>query len=398
MTVRDPGRKSPDEASSGNEGLDAIFPGVPANYDAPDIVTAVYQYTFRLLEWRWLKGLTGSLSGLFRRCTPEFAESFKLPPGRGTPGPRVDVAIILAAMFFCLGMTAVLAALSNTWWPSSEPGVLHWASDHWNIFLYAVVCPLYVWLCLRLLVLSIERPVTAASSMASPPAVLRLFVSTFLIILFSSVLITSYVSDAANPAIVRYRYWFFDELNGVRFLNAAGLYYIVLNFSLLVVTFVGAASFIAISIDGMTLARALTHDAPAMGFESFRNQIDRLVRAYRLGVGLVFCYAINLIVWKFSPLGPTGNLQIAGALFTLVGLFFVAVPRRFVQHLWAEYCVRRAQATGEPCDGEVYRDVVSSRDRRLLGILQLVCIGGWFDVFYDIPMNPAHYIGWLFRS
>lgn len=388
MSATRPGNESRSESS--------IRPR--ASYDAPDIVTAVYRHTFRILEWSWLRILTGWLRDVFQRCTPEFAEPFTLPPGR-TPRHRIDMAIILATMFFCLGMTATLAALSKTWWPSPDPQVLHWASDRWNIFLYAAVCPLYVWLCLRLLIVSIERPAAqAAATTPSPPPVLRLFLSIFLILLFSSTLITSYVSDAANPGIIEYRYWFFDDLNGVRVLNAAGLYYIVLNFSLLMLTFIGGASFIVVSIDGMTLARALTSGSSVTDFERFRSQIDRLVRAYRLGVSLVFCYAVNLIVWKFSPLGPTGNLQIAGALFTLIGLFFVAVPRRFVQHLWAEYCIRRAQVLGESCDGEVYRDVVSSRDRRFLGLLQLLCIGGWFDVFYDIPMNPAYYISLLFKA
>jgi hypothetical protein len=377
------------------DGPPAAAAPQPVDYEAPDVVTVVYRHAFRALEWRGLRALPHWLAGVLRRCTPAFADPFRLPPG--PPRRGIDAAILAATMFLCLGMTGALAAVSGTWWPAGDVKVLHWASDRWNIVLYAVVCPAYVLLCLRLLILAIERP-PAESAVPAPPPVLRLFVSIFLIVLFSSLLITSYVADAADPVVTARRYWFFDESNGVRVLNAAGLYYIVLNFSLLVTTFVGGASFIAVSIDGMALARTLTADAPVADFDQFRQRIERLVRAYRLGVWLVFWYAVNLIVWKFSPLGQGANLQIAGALFTLIGLFFVAVPRRFVQHVWAGYCARRAAASGQPCSDEVYQDVIATRDRRVIGLLQLLCIGGWFDVFYEVPLNPAHYLGLLFGA
>ncbi len=366
------------------------------SYEAPDVVATVYRHFFRALQWPAGVWVALWFGNVFRRCTPDFPEPFRLEPAM--PRRAVNIAILSAVMFFCLGMTAVLAAVSGTLLPAPGADVLPWRKDRWNLFLYAFVCPAYVLLCIRLLILALERPAGAPSGPPATPVTVRLFASVFLIVLFSSVLITNYISDASDPTVIATRYWFFDDRNGVRVLNAAGLYYIVLNFSLLVLTFVGGASFISISIDGMSMARTLADPSRDVDFEQFKQRIDRLVRAYRYGVGLVFCYALNLIIWKFSPLGQTANIQIAGALFTAIGLFFVAIPRRFVQHVWADYCSRRASLASGGRNDEPYRDILSNKDNLLLGVLQVVCIGGWFDTFYEVSLDPAHYIGLFFGS
>ena len=43
-----------------------------------------------------------------------------------------------------------------------------------------------------------------------------------------------------------------------------------------------------------------------------------------------------MFVWAFSPLGKTENLLIAQIALTIVGVFFVAVPRQYIELKWYE--------------------------------------------------------------
>ena len=352
------------------------------SYRARDLSLLLYQKFFDAIEYRGGKRVVLIFGRIFGGCTPAFAEPYRIERTGGLWN-WLSALIYVAAFVHCLILTAVLAALNGTFLP--VPGnSIEFLEDKWNIFLYAVVCPAYVTLCIRLVLLAMERdPVesSGAHQCSTSEQTRRLFLCLFLICLFSSVLITNYVNDALDPSVVARKYWFVEESGDYRRLNSAGLYYIVLNFSLLFVTFLGGAAFISISIDGIRLSRALVNSSVDMDFKTYKQRLDRLVVAYFWGVLLVACYAVNIIVWKHSPLGDTANIHLAGAVLTILGIFFVTVPRRFIEHVWSTYCARKFGKSGDDESAE-HQDIVPIDKSRAINTIQALCIVGWLPNFY----------------
>ena len=364
------------------------------NYRARGITLLLYQKLFDAAERRGGVRVALLFGRIFSGCTPAFAEPYRIER-TGSLWNRLSLQIYVAALVHCLGLTIALTWLNGTLMPA--PGTsIELFEDKWNLFLYAVICPMYVTLCIRLVLLAMERdpaPVEAGCTPSGQSK--RLFLSLFLISVFSSVLITGYVNDALNPDVVDRAYWFVEAQLGLRRLNSAGLYYIVLNFSLLFLTFLGGAAFISVSIDGIQLSHGLLQSGSDIDFGVYKQRLDRLVLAYYWGVLLVACYAVNIIVWKHSPLGGTANIHLAGAMLTLLGIFFVTVPRRFIEHAWAAYQARKQQASG---DGELpeHQDILPAETSRVINVVQTLCIVGWLPNFYEIQSYVDPYV-WFER-
>lgn len=360
----------------------------------------VFTTLFDAVERRGGRFVMLMFGRIFSGCTPAFSEPYRIER-TGDLWNRLSGKVFVAALVHCLILTATLALLSGKLWPVPGQSV-EFLEDKWNLFLYAFVCPAYVTLCIRLLLLAMERDegIVVTASTGSSQAK-RLFLSLFLTSILSSVLITNYVNDALDLQVVKAPYWFVEEWDGFRRLNSAGLYYIVLNYSLLFITFLGGAAFISISIDGIVLSRNLLDSGQEIDFTTYKRRLDRLVLAYYWGVLLVACYAMNIIVWKHSPLAGTTNIHLAGAMLTLLGLFFVAVPRRFIEHAWAAYCARRRQAEPPPGEDEADPPSILPRDRALLiGGVQAVCIVGWLPNFYGFSdyVDPYKVLEMLFKQ
>src|SRR5690606_38969157 len=114
------------------------------------------------------------------------------------------------------------------------------------------------------------------------------------------------------------------------------------------------------------------------------------------GVALVACYALNIIIWKHSPLGNTANIHIAGAMLTLLGLFFVTIPRRFIEHAWAEYCFRKSSSMEN--QSIEHQEVIPSDASRNINTLQVLIVAGWLPNFYEIEnyISPYYWLNLVF--
>lgn len=370
------------------------------SYRARDLLSLFYQKFFEAIEYRGGKKVVLIFGRIFSGCTPAFAEPYRIERTGGLLN-WLSALIYAGALAHCLVLTSALALLNGTF--LRVPGdSIEFLEDRANIFFYAIICPTYVTLCVRLILLAMERGAVdsfSAPNCSTSEQIKRLFLCLFLISLFSSVLITNYVNDALDPTVVTRKYWFVEQFEGYRRLNSAGLYYIVLNFSLLFITFLGGAAFISISIDGIKLSRNLLNSGVEINFKTYKQQLDRLVIAYFWGVLLVASYAVNIIVWKHSPLGGTANIHLAGAMLTLLGIFFVTVPRRFIEHAWSSYCARR-NSKGHDDESSEHQDIVPHDKSRIITIINGLCIAGWLPNFYkfDDYVNPYYWFRLIFVS
>ena len=351
-----------------------------------DLFKMLYRTVFNLLgrPGGWPMRATRRLAQGFTFVTPAFAAPYQIAHSSKLLTP-LSGAIFCAALVQCLFLTGFMAGLSGTW--RAMPGCsVEFREDKWNILLYLLVCPAYVTLCVRLVLLSMERDPGQLGPLAESTAgqTRRVFLCLFLVSVFSSVLITNYVNDAMDSTVVEPAYWFVDSVAGIRRLNAAGLYYIVLNFALLFITFLGGAGFIAVSIDGIRLARELLDSGRPIELDIYELRVKRLLHAYFFGTLLAAAYSINIYIWQLSPLGATKNIHVAATALTALGIFFVAIPKQYIDYVWARYAERRDADIGQRGLEPAGVRMPHPQWGRVIYWANVMWLGTWFAGYYGL--------------
>jgi hypothetical protein len=290
-------------------------------------------------------------------------------------------------IFYCYFLNAVLTYRVGTFWPGSESGRMYFLTDGYNALLYWIVCPLYVSIAACLVAtagLSWQRmnlyttEAVSDRNHLSPATRFAGFIGvSFLIV---AIYISDYINDLTNPLVTERTYWFFDLTNGVRSLNAAGAYYLVMNAVLLFITALAAFSYISISIEIVRLGRHLdtsafaVKNAPdeknlglAIGLQEnhIREALTDFSYCYILAKILVFVYAVNICIWQISPAGSVKNVHSAIVAVILIGLLFLVIPRLYLGSKWHRLKLtylqlRQPEVSAEELEEVEYKDVRSS--------------------------------------
>lgn len=147
-----------------------------------------------------------------------------------TPGRNVGIISFLYGFFFCFCFTGFICWTQGTLF-GNDPNRLYFLQDKWNIPLYIFVCPLYVALACRLIILTFKHWATLSDFARElavsnrPPETRRLWLALFVIFSLCAFFITNYMYDILNPSNVKPLYWFMNDVaGGQRILNRAGFY------------------------------------------------------------------------------------------------------------------------------------------------------------------------------
>lgn len=258
----------------------------------------------------------------------------------------IFAASYVIALFFCLFVTGFLCWVEGTL-QEGDPSRRAFLEDGWNLFFYAAVCPTYVGLSCALVAVTIRKWSDLAdfadqTSGATPQrrSCYRVYSVFAGALILCTVFITNYMQDILHPTAVAAAqakvYWFMEAaVDNVRIPNRVGYYYISLNFALLFITLLGIACFLSLSAEVFRIGNAKSVDK-IHSFDVLHVQIRSFTTAYILAKGLAATYLVNYFVWAVSPLGQTDNLLVAQIALTIVGGFFVAVPRQYVEMRWYE--------------------------------------------------------------
>jgi len=316
---------------------------------------------------------------------------------KDTQRQRIAIYSAVAAFFFCFIVTAVLCAIEGTLY-GNEQGRLYFLEDWWNIVLYVVICPAYVCTGVCIIITTIQHwshtnefARQLAGAGPSPPAGGRFGLALTAILLTCGLAMSSYMYDSLNSATVQTLYWFMEEGGAVRALNRVGFYYIALNFGLLFITALAVFCFFSLAMDAMWAGKSLTAGG-VREFRVLRDKLTAFTQVYLMTKAIAALYMINTIIWKDSPLGGGGatvNIVVAGGLLTLIGVFFIAVPRLYVELKWFEY---KLMAATDP-DSEPSFDDLRPRGVRLGShLIDVLVIGAFVSAFWGIDLNP---LDWL---
>jgi hypothetical protein len=295
----------------------------------------------------------------------------------------------VVTFLLCLVATCVWSMLVGTF-SGDDPSIRYYSDDWQNIVLYAFVCPTYVGLGAVLIasvtggyweLRRLEEEI-AGTEIELTRLGWRVPALVLFILVVALVLTSLYIADVSDVDRVDYVYWFLEGVGGdeVR-LSSLGVYYFLLNFSLLLVTLVSLAFFMSSFAATLRVASALT--APRaeghgpLTLETMKTRLQTFVGAYLAAKLLVGVYVINFWIWEESPLGNTGNLLIAHVFLALVGVLFLAIPRNYIELQWQRYKV--ASGLEEPEDLQIDHLVDRRASLWALAIDQLL-IGSIFYV------------------
>lgn len=303
----------------------------------------------------------------------------------GFAGRRAAVLGAVVTLFFCLVVPG-LWCLAIGRFSSDDPNEIFFFQDTTNLLLYAFVCPLYVALGCWILVAAITGwstirdlsheldPDLGTSPGRSFVKSLSLVVLILTIALFSTAM---YIEDIMDPSRVPEQYWFMETTaSGEHVLGALGVYYFLLNYSLLIVTLVSITVFMSVFVSTMDVGKALRSRRTAAGLDVgvLRAKLAAFTEVYLLAKMLTFTYMVNFFLWQDSPLGATQNIYSAYIFLTLFGVFFVSFPRYFVELQWFRLLVRSGEHSAQD---DVYDDLRPFWMRAVAAVLDTVIIGGF---------------------
>ena len=347
-------------------------------------------------------GLLVSL--IFVRVAPEIPISLRKSYS-GPDGLRAGIIGFVTTFFFAFLVNILGTGLNHTLYggtffaggkifSSSDPTVIYFLDDWWNIVLYTVVCPLYVGLTCWLVVIVIKgygeikdfkEQKILKTSKPSKFRWMKAIGLGFLILSVAFLLTTNYINDIMMLVDKEKFYWFLTNINAENSqikpeyqVRALGVYYFLLNFSLLFVTLIALTFFMSIYTLIMSVGKALesTKELYELDFNTLKTKLKMFTEAYIITKGIIACYVANIWIWADSPLGKgvTENFAIAVILLTIIGVFLVSFPRYFVELQWYKLKLRM------PDDLELnrsYEDLRTFEIKNIAHVLDYLFIGGF---------------------
>lgn len=344
-------------------------------------------------------GLLVSL--IFIRVAPEIPISLK-NSYTGPDGLRAGIIGFITTFVFTFLANIIGTALNGTLIGNDE-NIIYFLQDWWNLALYILICPLYVGLTCWLVVIVIkswneiydyQKREINQNSQRNKFKIIKAISLALLILSVAFFLTTNYINDVLTLKETNQFYWFLSEVNdsGISVqqenvkqyeLRGIGIYYFLLNFSLLIVTLIALTFFMSIYKLLMKIGKSLAirKEIGKLEFDEIKSKLSTFTEGYIVTKGIIAAYIVNIWIWAASPIGQgtTNNLIIALALLTIIGFFLVSFPRYFVELQWYKLKLR---ASDKEILNKSYEDLRTFKVKVIAQILDWIFIGGF--AFYAI--------------
>jgi hypothetical protein len=262
---------------------------------------------------------------------------------------------------FCFVAVLVWSLVDGTF-SGNDRGRLYFSRDLTNIINYAILCPAYVGLSAQLVVLLVtcwahlSKPsvITASGIAGVNPRLPRasVGVTAFIVFAISAGTTVNFIWECLNPNVYPRIGWWVGRVaaDGSRMLSPLGIYYALLNFTLLSVCLIAALAFLSLFLLCVRVG-ALINDQPLssqLDFESLRSALSHFTQAYIVFKLLAVTLVLNAYTWRYSRMQPSFLFHAMCAALVLFGVFFISVPRYYIELEWFRFRVRRPLAAGLP--------------------------------------------------
>jgi len=151
--------------------------------------------------------------------------------------------------FFCFIVITVWSIVDGTF-SGADSTRVYFSKDLTNLLEYILICPVYVGLSVQLIVLVLAsyarlcRPTGLAETAAVTLPRTSIGVSAFIVLALSASITINYIKEVLDPRLYPKVGWWVERVtaDGTRVLSPLGLYYAILNFSLLSICLTNRAS------------------------------------------------------------------------------------------------------------------------------------------------------------
>lgn len=280
------------------------------------------------------------------------------------------------SFIFCFAITAIWSCLDGTFF-GSDRNRIYFSHDIPNLINYIVLCPVYVGLAVQLIVLLVLSWARLSSPsdlvVTEAPRLPRasIGIGIFLMLSFSAAATVNYMRESLDPAMFPKVGWWVARVTseGSRVLSPLGIYYALLNFALLAVCIMAALAFLSLFFLCVRFGQIVAHQPVTneVSFETIRGVLSDFTQAYIVMKLLAVTLVLNTHTWKYES--PQGSLNVVAmnVVLLLFGVFFISVPRYYIELEWFYFREKRSLARHDPEDLE--RDDVRPPNARLVALV-----------------------------
>ena len=265
------------------------------------------------------------------------------------------------AWVFCFWLPLSWSVLAHTF-SGTDQTRLYFSRDRTNLIEYFALCPIYVGLAVHFVVLFCA----SWKRLSDPPGLVIPKVHRlpdapigrggFLVLSLSSLFTVGFIRGTLDPVVSPKVGWWVGHVapDGSRVLNALGLYYTLLNFSLLIVCVSAALAFLSFLLLSVEFGRVLAKQPVSSGMDlaAIRGLLSDFNQAYAVLKLLAATLVLNVYTWKWDVGGGTVNFIALNAVLGVFGVFLISLPRYYLELKWFEYRNRRARASGAEESGD----------------------------------------------
>ena len=322
----------------------------------PDTKSRLFAYGLTALRKIIPPRIRSNFGLLLFGVTPEVPVSL-LELGAGSSPYRAMWVAALLAFFFCFIGTCVTTSVGGTF-AGGESTRLYFSEDPANLLNYSVVVPAFVAFGCGFLLLvraawrDLESEPLLAPRSRVKLARLPMGAAMFAALLAASSLTVNYIRECMSPQVYALGGWYFDRLlsDGSRALGVAGTYYVILNFTLLLICCGVGVCFFPYAAVAAEVSRAIRAWEPSRGvaFEPLQAALANFTNAYITLKLFAAALMVNLLTWKWSQPQASINFSLMRLILCTVGVFVVSFPRYYLELEWFQFKVKAAAHRGEP--------------------------------------------------
>ena len=282
---------------------------------------------------------------------------------------RALKAGFLLALIFCFGGTTITTICAKTFY-GNDPNRVYFIQDTPNLINYCVVAPLFVGFGCAFITLVLEswRKISKASFLKTNGQKrhpkLRLSMVLFVVFSITTMLTIQYiVYECLSPKVYTKTYWWIDNVacDGARIIGLAGVYYVLLNFTLLFCCLITAFMVFFHAMTGAEVASALREKTDFMDFQTLKENLTSFTHSYIVIKLFTATIMFNAFTWKWEKPQGSFNLTLMALVLSTIGVLLVSFPRYWVELEWYQYKVRYATQQKQ----EIPTQSDDLRDRRI---------------------------------
>ncbi len=339
----------------------------------------------------WIYSLLLRLYHLSPRLVRDIVEttflriSLTVPSGLLDSRDRSDVrraaavGVVGGWVFYLAG--CVVAAILTGRWSGDEPGWVYLSNDIPNLINYTVLVPGHLACGLSLIAVAAQVEPRELALRPEGAGRWRPWPAVGLSLLFSFLVVSLYIGEGLSTEVYTAAYWWVAGVleDGTRIFDAFSAYYVMLNFALCFVVALGACSFATLMLSALKVGRDLRAE-PIEGAEQvtlaqLRSRLSVFSDGYVLAKLQAGFLMLNCYTFRAELIEDSVVMHVAGGITALYGVFFISVPRYFVELEW-HLLSARLVASGK--SSALANDDVRSRNVRAVAFGIDVLLGGGF--------------------